>query len=62
MTHTLAGDEGDELADALLHAFFGLLCNLCVFGQGHLHDSGNWSKVTYVSIAGTGIRGCALWR
>jgi hypothetical protein len=47
---TLARDEGDELADAFLHALLCLLCNLGVFGQGHLHDSRDWSKVADVSI------------
>jgi predicted small integral membrane protein len=47
---TFAGDEGDELADALLHAFFGFLGYLCVVGKRHLHDAGDWSKITNVSI------------
>lgn len=62
---TFAGDEGDELAHALLHAFFRLLCDLGVFGQRRLHDAGDWSKVTDVSI-GRGTVGRALqavaWR
>jgi len=47
---TLARNEGDELADALLHAFLCFFGNLGVVGQCHLHDAGDWSKVTYVSI------------
>jgi len=47
---TLAGNEGDELAHALLHAFLGFFGDLRVFGKSHLHDSRNWSKVTNVSI------------
>lgn len=47
---TFAGDKGDKLADALLHALLGLLGNLCVLGEGILHDAGDWSKVANVSI------------
>ena len=47
---TFAGDEGDELADALLHAFFGLFRDLGVFRQSRLHDPGDWSKVANVSV------------
>ena len=47
---TLTGDERDELADALLHALLGLLCNLCVLREGIFHDAGDWGKVAYVSI------------
>jgi len=59
MTHTLAGDEGDELAHALLHAFLGLLRDLGVLGGGSLHDAGDWSKVANVSVVG-GTGGWAL--
>jgi hypothetical protein len=59
LKRTLAGDEGDELAHALLHAFLGLLCDLGVLGQGSLHDAGDWSKVANVSVVG-GTGGRAL--
>jgi hypothetical protein len=52
---TLAGDERDELAHALLHAFLCLLCNFGVLGEGHLHDAGDWSKVTDVSVRSSSI-------
>lgn len=54
---TFACDERDELRDAFLHAFLGLLCDFRVLRQRGLHDSGNWSKVTNVSVivAFTGI-------
>lgn len=62
-THTLAGDEGDELAHALLHALLGFFCDFGIFGKGKLHDSRDWSKVTYVSIGrGIAVRVCARWR
>jgi hypothetical protein len=48
--NTFAGDERDELAHALLHAFLGFFGNLCVFWQCHFHDSRNWSKVPNVSV------------
>jgi hypothetical protein len=48
--HTLRGDEGYELADAFLHALLGLLCNLGVLRERILHDPGDWSKVSDVSI------------
>ena len=44
--NTFAGDERDELAHTLLHAFLSLLCNLCVLWEGSLHDTGNWREVT----------------
>lgn len=47
---TLAGDKGDELADALLHTLLCLLCDLGIIGQSILHDAGDWSKVANVSI------------
>ncbi len=47
---TLACDEGDELAHALLHAFFRFFGDFGVFGQGHLHDTRDWSKVANVSV------------
>ncbi|RUS33969.1 hypothetical protein BC938DRAFT_483077 [Jimgerdemannia flammicorona] len=36
-----AGDERDELGDALLDTFFGLLGNLGVLREGTLHDAGD---------------------
>ena len=47
---TFARDKGDELADAFLHTLLGLLGNLCVLGEGILHDAGDWGKVANVSI------------
>lgn len=47
---TLAGDEGDELADAFLHALLGLFCDFSVIGKSILHNSSHWSKVAYVSV------------
>lgn len=47
---TLAGDEGDELADTLLHALLGFLRDLRILRQGGLHDAGHWSKIMNVSI------------
>ena len=47
---TFACDEGDELANTLLHAFLSFLCYLCIVWQGVLHDSSDWSKVANVSI------------
>lgn len=47
---TLAGDEGDEFADALLHALLGFLRDLRILRQGGLHDAGHWSKIMNVSI------------
>ena len=37
--HSLAGDEADELADALLHRLFCVLCNLCICRQRLFHDA-----------------------
>ena len=37
--HSLAGDEGDELRQALLHRLLGVLCNLGVARQRLLHDA-----------------------
>ena len=50
VAQTLASNEGDELADTLLHTLLGFLRNLCVLRQSRLHNSGDWSKVMYVSI------------
>ena len=36
---SLAGDEGDELGDALLQGFLGVLGNLAVSRDGLLHDA-----------------------
>ena len=47
---TFAGNERDELAHALLHTFLCLFCYFGIVGQRHLHDSRDWSKVTYVSV------------
>ena len=47
---TLACDEGDELAHTLLHTFLCFFGDFGILGQGHLHDSGDWSKVTNVSV------------
>lgn len=47
---TLARDEGDELAHALLHALFCLFRDLCVLGERRLHDARDWSKVANVSV------------
>ncbi len=47
---TLTGDEGDELRDTFLHTLFGFLGNLCIVRKSHLHDAGDWSKVSDVSI------------
>jgi hypothetical protein len=65
LKHTFACDKGDELAHALLHAFFRFFGDFGVLGECHLHNTGDWSKVTYVSIrCKTGV--CAfravLWR
>ena len=50
---TLAGNEGDELADTFLHAFLCFLGYLCIVGESHLHDAGDWSEITNVSIRGS---------
>ncbi len=47
---TFTCDEGDEFADALLHAFLGLLCDFGIVRQSILHDARDWSKITDVSI------------
>lgn len=38
-TLTLAGNEGDKLAHALLHAFFGFFGDLGIFRQSQLHNA-----------------------
>ena len=38
-SNSLAGDEGDELRQALLHRLLGVLCNLGVARQRLLHDA-----------------------
>lgn len=50
LRRTFAGDEADEFADAFLHALFGLFGDFGVVGEGLFHDSGNWRKVSDVSI------------
>ena len=50
MTRTFARDERDEFAHALLHTFFCLLGDLRVLRERHFHNTGDWSKVVYVSI------------
>lgn len=47
---TFARNERDELRDTFLHAFLRLLRNFGVLRQRGLHDSGDWRKVTNVSI------------
>lgn len=42
--------KGDELADAFLHAFFSFFGDFGVFRECCLHNSSNWSKISYVSI------------
>src|ERR1700675_1594560 len=49
---TFACDEGDELAHAFLHALLCLLRNFGILWECCLHDTSNWSKVSYVSIRG----------
>jgi hypothetical protein len=39
---TLTSDERDELAHALLHAFFGFFGDFGIFRESELHDSGNF--------------------
>ena len=48
--HTFAGDEGNEFAHTFLHTLFGFFGDFGIFGQGGLHDPGNWCKVSYISI------------
>jgi hypothetical protein len=57
---TFAGDERDELADALLHALLGLFCDFRVFRQSILHYSSNWREITYISIGLSKLIGASL--
>jgi hypothetical protein len=54
--HTFAGDEGDKLADAFLHAFFCFFGDLGVLWKRRLHYSSDWRKVADVSIG----RACTI--
>lgn len=47
---TFAGDEGDELANAFLHALFRLFGDLGILGESIFHNAGHWCKVSDVSI------------
>ena len=47
---TFASDEADKFAHTLLHALFGFFGDLSILGQGHLHNAGDWRKVSNVSI------------
>ena len=48
----LRGDEADELGDALLDAFFGVLGNLGRGGDGLLHDAGHVGDLLPMSADG----------
>lgn len=47
---TFAGDERDELAHALLHAFLCFFGDFGIVGESRFHNARDWSKVTNVSI------------